>query len=309
MDRFASGAISSGMVALVDRLLRHRVESDPAPQEAVEAAVRGCIESARAAWPEVGLDDEDFVDALAERLPAGDPAAGLASLCASDVYLARACARGDRRAIAVFERHFAPELAGAFRGFEARAQDVGDLRQVLLERLFVATDGHPPKIAEYRGQGSLRAWLKVVAVRLRIDRQRTRGERPERFVDPEVAVLEVAESPDLRYLKLHYREQFRAAFVAALGLLDPRQRALLRLVAVEGLSATDIGHMYKVHRATSKRWLADARAQLFANTQRLLGEQLGTGVDVASIVALIRSQLDVSLARHLADENHAPPPE
>lgn len=289
--------------SLAELLLRRRPAAprDPAAEAALEAALRGCCEAARRAWPEVDLADQEFVAALAGRLPEGDPVAALASLCTSDLFLACACARGDARAIAAFERHYAPELAAAFARFAAHGSDRADLRQQLLERLFVAHDGRPPRIAEYSGRGSLRAWVKIAAVRLRIDRERRKGDRRDKFADgDDIEAIDVAESAELKFLKQQYREQFKAAFVAALAELEAKERALLRLNAIEGLSATEIAQIYNVSRATGKRWLADARARLIAATQRRLVQQLGGRVDLASIVDLIRSDLDVSLARHLA---------
>lgn len=290
-------------LALAERLLsRHAgAPRDPAALASLAAALRARLDAARAAWPDVDLADEVFVDALAARVGEGDVAGSLAALCTDDLYLACACARGDARAITAFERRYQGELAAAFRQLAVRGSDPADLRQQLFERLFIAQGGRPPKIAEYGGRGSLRAWLKIAATRLRIDRERVKGDHRDNFTDDDrLAALGAGDDPELQYLKQHYREQFRAAFVAALAGLDAKERALLRLNAIEGLSATDIARMYNVHRATGKRWLADARDNLVAATQRLLVAQLGDrAVGLASVVRLIRSDLDVSLARHL----------
>jgi RNA polymerase sigma-70 factor (ECF subfamily) len=290
-------------MTLAERLLRRRPDVAGADRDGLERALRERIAAARRAWPGIAVGDEAFVDAIGERLGDGEPAAGLAALCVDDLYLACACAAGDARALAAFERRYEGELAATFRSFAAHGSDGADLRQVLLERLFVGHDGRPPRIAEYGGRGSLRAWLKIAAVRLRIDRERVKGDRRDNFADEEdaIAQIEAVDDPELRYLKTHYREQFKAAFVAALGQLEPKERALLRLNAVERLSATDIARIYNVHRATAKRWLADARERLVAATQRLLAAQLGDrAIAVASILRLIHSDLDLSLARHLA---------
>lgn len=290
-------------MSLAERLLRRRPDLADADRVGLERALGERIAAARRAWPGVELGDEAFVDALGERLGDGAPVAGLAALCVDDLYLACACAAGDAHALAAFERCYAGALAATFRGFAAHGSDGADLKQALRERLFVGHDGRPPRIAEYGGRGSLRAWLKIAAARLRIDRERVKGDRRGNFADEEdaVAQIEAIDDPELRYLKTHYREQFKAAFVTALGRLEPKERALLRLNAVELLSATDIARIYGVHRATAKRWLADARERLVAVTQQALTAQLGDHtVAVASILRLIHSDLDLSLARHLA---------
>ena len=285
--------------------LADRFPSVPvAARPTLELFLRARLDAARQAWPGLALSDADFAESLRARVAAGvDPQAGLAPLCSDDLYLACACARGETAAIAAFQRSYAGELAAAFARLAIGGSDPEDLRQQLLARLFVAVDGRPPRIAEYSGQGSLRAWLKVVALRLRIDLERRKRDRRDNFTDAErLADVGVGDDPELAHLKQHYRAEFRAAFTAALALLTAEQRALLRLQAVEGLSATDIARIYKVHRATGKRWLAEARERLVAETGRLLAEQLGgRGVALASIVRLIRSDLNVSLCRGLGE--------
>lgn len=268
----------------------------------LEAFLRDRLDAARRAWPGVALADEGFIEALHARAAADpDPIAALAPLCTDDLYLACASARGDTAALAAFQRSYGGELTHAFARLATGGSDPEDLRQLLLTRLFVAADGRPPKIVEYSGRGSLRAWLKVVALRLRIDHERRKRDRRDGFTSDERLVdVSIGDDPELAHLKHHYRAEFREAFAAALALLTPEQRALLRLQAVEGLSATDIARIYNVHRATGKRWLADVRAHLVAETSRLLAARLGDrGIALASIVRLIRSDLDVSLCRQL----------
>lgn len=269
---------------------------------ALEAFLRDRLDAARRAWPSVALTDDGFINALHERAVADlDPITALTPLCTDDLYLACACARGDTAALAAFQRSYGGELANAFARLTTGGSDPEDLRQLLLTRLFVAADGRPPKIAEYSGRGSLRAWLKVVALRLRIDHERRKRDRRDGFTsDDRLADFGAGDDPELAHLKHHYRAEFREAFTAALAVLTPEQRALLRLQAVEGLSATDIARIYNIHRATGKRWLADVRTHLVAETSRLLAARLGDrGIALASIVRLIRSDLDVSLCRQL----------
>lgn len=276
--------------------------ADAATRALLEELLRARLEAARRAWPGLELAGADFVDGLHARVPSeGDPVAALTPLCTDDLYLAEACARGDGAALAAFARSYGGELAAAFARLAIGGSDPEDLRQQLLTRLFVAVGGRAPRITEYNGRGSLRAWLKVVALRLRIDLERRKRDRRDNFAAEErLQDLGVGEDPELEHLKRHYRVEFREAFTAALALLTDEQRALLRLQAVEGLSATEVARIYNVHRATGKRWLADARERLVAETGRLLAARLGDrGVTLASIVRLIHSDLDVSLCRQL----------
>ena len=58
-------------------------------------------------------------------------------------------------------------------------------------------------------------------------------------------------------LTMHDRRANPEAFAKAIAGLDARERGLLRLHVVHGLSATAIAGVFGVHRATAKRWLAE----------------------------------------------------
>ena len=112
------------------------------------------------------------------------------------------------------------------------------------------------------------------------------------------AVLDV----EMQALERQYREELRSAFADALGGLTSRQRAILRLSVVEGLSGTKIAELYGVDRATGKRWLAAVRRDLFEGTKVALTRRLAMETrDFESIVRLVQSQLDVSVVRLLGE--------
>ena len=227
---------------------------------------------------------------LDDSVPAGE--------IAHDLYLASACAAGDEAALQVFDEAFMSQV----RSFVGRI-DVGvvdEVRQLVRERLFVSHAGKPPKITEYGGRGRLMSWLRVVAIRTALN---LKGGRREVSMDAwaEDALL-VEQDPELDYLRARYHEEFREAFVGALEGLEARERTLLRLNLVDGLNIDGIGQMYGVHRATVARWIADARESLFARTRDALHRQLGLSeTEFASLVRLVRSQLDVSICRILSE--------
>ena len=71
---------------------------------------------------------------------------------------------------------------------------------------------------------------------------------------------------------------------------------------MHGVSSTDIAGLFGVHRATAKRWLADAREALLVGTKRELAARVGRGVEeLDSILRLIESRLDLSLRLVLHD--------
>lgn len=254
------------------------------------------IAQAAAAWPDVTIEPAVFRAWVSERAGEDDPG----RLLVGDLYLACACARGDPRAIALFEQHYLREvdLAGAKLRVGPAAIDEG--RQVVRDLLFVGRPAHPPAIGSYAGRGDLRGWTRVVAMRelLRI-RARDSKEVPigdEALLD----ALSPADDPELELARERYREVFARAFRDALARLPARERALLRHLLIDGLTLDTIGGMYKVHRATAARWVASARQDLLDGTRAQLAKELAlSGEEVDSVIRVVRSRLDLSVERLL----------
>jgi RNA polymerase sigma-70 factor (ECF subfamily) len=264
------------------------------------------VAAASAAEPELALDEVAFAAHVAELADNG--ATDLDDASPADVALAWAAARGDAQAVAVIERRHVPaaRIAVARVLGEDRAEDA---MQQVRAKLFVGADG-PPKIAEYLGRGSLQGWVRVVAVRaaLSLRRKTKRAEDREVNSDP-FFDLPGPLDPELDHLKERYRGELKAAFQSALGGLSPRDRNLLRMHFVEGLTIDDLGVMHRVHRATAARWIAAVRQRLFDATRDDLTNRLGVDrAEFDSLVALVRSQLDVSLHRFLEVGDEAPTP-
>jgi RNA polymerase sigma-70 factor (ECF subfamily) len=101
-----------------------------------------------------------------------------------------------------------------------------------------------------------------------------------------------------------YRAAFQAAFKEAIKDLSPRERTLLRQRFAFGLSAEEIGTIYRVSRMTAHRWLERARTRLLAGTRKRLKQRLAVdGTEFESIMRLIQSRLDVSIHSALAGED------
>jgi len=78
---------------------------------------------------------------------------------------------------------------------------------------------------------------------------------------------------------------------------------VLRLHLLDGLNIDRIGQLHDVHRATAARWLASAREALAKDTQRILQARLQVSrSEFESLLRLVRSDLDVSLCRILAED-------
>ena len=76
---------------------------------------------------------------------------------------------------------------------------------------------------------------------------------------------------------------------------------MLRLHYVDGVGLGDLGALYGVHKSTMSRRVARARDDVLAATCDRLVETLDAPrADVAGLLDLLHSQIDVTLSRVLA---------
>lgn len=249
------------------------------------------------AWPNVALS----VKTLGAYLHAHGQAEALDALVAEDLFLACACAAQDPQALAAFEQRYlaaVPGLVSAVVSGE-RAEEV---QQRLRVKLLVSSGAEPPRIAAYSGRGALLSWLRVVALREAISLTR-QSEGPGQRADRDIAALVPAsDDPELQAIKAQHREAFQRALQDALRDLTSEQRNLLRLYLVSELRSEQIAALYRVNRSTVVRWLAAARRDLWKLTRRKLGATLQLRPEeFDSLAQLLRSQLNLSLARVLSD--------
>jgi RNA polymerase sigma-70 factor (ECF subfamily) len=246
---------------------------------------------ARKAWPTVVIDDEAWARAAAGKLGNGVDVAGL--------YLATACALGLPEAIACLERDVLPV---ARRALAARidAARVDEILQRVRTRLLAPLDGGTPKIALYAGRGPLGGFVRTVAIRVLCDEE---NQGREVVRDDVLAAIPEAADVEAELCRLDQQHKFREAFRDALARLAPRERALLRLSVLDGLSIDEIAPMYDAHRATIARWLTTAREAIAADTRTLLAERLGLGpAELQSLLGRVLSRFDLSLSRMLRED-------
>jgi RNA polymerase sigma-70 factor (ECF subfamily) len=220
---------------------------------------------------------------------------------ASDQELAAACAAGSAPAVAALEAAHFGGLRLALRSMRLQPHQIDDVLQDLRADLFVPRDGRPARIGEYQGRGTLKSWLRVCATRLALKHlRRARGTAPGADDDALLEERAPADDPELACIKDSCREEFRAAFQDALSSLGERERALLRLYTVDGLSIDEIGAVYRVHRATAARWIASAEGTLLDRTRRALMDRGRIGrADCESMLRLVQSQLAATIRRRL----------
>lgn len=277
---------------LVDHAGR-RAAADLSP---LEARLDEIIRSARQAWPTVDLATERFIVHLARHLPEGVAIeVALEQMHTDDLYLACACALGDRHAVLAFEQHCMQGLERVLSRYRASSDLVVEVKQRVRERALVS-DAGPPRIERFSGRGDLRSWVRVMAAREAIDL--LRRSRRETSVDDDALLHSLLTSADteLEHAKARYVKEFKQAFSAALRELPARDQTLLRQHVIDGLTIDQLGALYGVHRATAARNLERARQAVLAGTRRRLGAVLQVRTtELDSILRLIRSRVEVTL--------------
>jgi RNA polymerase sigma-70 factor (ECF subfamily) len=218
----------------------------------------------------------------------------------ADVYLAIALLAGDPAAVRAFEDRFVPQIDHALRRLRLPAGTIDELKQRLRFDLLVG-DG-APKIADYAGRGELAGWLRVTATRRALSQLRREGRAREAALDD--MLLEhwpdASPDPEGKHLRAKYTAELKRAIREAFAALEVRQRNLLRQHVLDDLTIDDLARLYRVHRATCARWLADARAELGKGTRKRLIAALGLRFsEVDSLLRFLDSDIELSISRIL----------
>lgn len=261
------------------------------------AALEQSLENAYAAGArahDLQLSREAFAAHLA-RVSPFDEAAELDTLSAEGLYLAAACTEQVPGAGTRFEAELFPQLQRTLAKMNGGSTFADEVLQHLRVRLFAKPDAS--LLMTYSGRGALGAWLKVVAVR---DAQRLRRKgAPSSEAESDQGLSRLpspSADPELAFLKLQHRQDFKEAFAQAMATLDQRQKNVLQMNLVQGLSIDEVGRVYSVHRATAARWVSSAREQLVSETRKHLAAKLNLqSSELDSLMGAVRSNLSVSL--------------
>jgi RNA polymerase sigma-70 factor (ECF subfamily) len=250
----------------------------------------------RAAWPELRMDLSAFqrwvrvagidIEALTER---GD-----------ELFLVAGCTTNDPEAFQAFEHRYLSTLTQNVGRIALSSDQADELRQQLRVTLLL---GVQPKIGTFRGQGPLGAWVQVCAVRLALKL----GAAQDRMASPDASVLEglVAQDADQELLaaKAQYQDAFQAALEECFSVLPSRQKTLLRMHFLDGMSIDEMGQVFHVHRATIARWLVAIRREVLEQLCRKISLNLRTSSsEFRSMVRLVRGDVRLSLHRILGEE-------
>ncbi len=294
-----------GKPSLVDNFVAH-LDDDARAQAArtsnLGLVLQELVDAATAAWPEFHVGAGAFLAYVAERLPGnGEVVAELRAVRATDLYLACACAAGDSTALASFDQHHTGVIGAALGRMNVPEATKDEVRQLVRQKLFVTDGESQPRIGDYAGRGDLRNWVRATAVRTCLNLLRKHKREVALDDDRMLAAFPAVEDdPELAHMKDLYAGEFKQAFADALRSLEARPQNLLRHYYVDELTIDDIGAIYRVHRVTAFRWINKAREQLVEATHATLKDRLNvTQNEMDSILRLIRSEIDLSIARYL----------
>lgn len=252
-----------------------------------------------AALPGVAVPHAALVRGLAQHT-GRDGLDALEDEGAIELALACACAEADPRALAIVETRYMSAVGPALASMGLDRATIDDVAQTVRDKLLVA-DGPDQeiKLLRYAGRGTLHGLVKVTAVRTALSLLRSRRGRAQPDDDLE-RLAEPADDPELHFLKARYREAFRRAFARAVGELDGRERNVLRLHHIGGMTLEQVARMYGIDRSTVVRLLQKVRGKLFTRTRDALREDLAIErAELDDVLALIRSRFEVSLGRLL----------
>jgi RNA polymerase sigma-70 factor (ECF subfamily) len=271
-------------------------------REALRALLQRQIVAARQAWPKVRLDPVAFAAALAGKIEEGaDVMRALGQLRVADLYLAIAAATDAPGAVAAFEEQLARVPIYVSRS-GADAALIDEATQRLRVKLLVGHERSPARLHQYSGRGALESWICAAAIRVVRDLQRAGG----RHADDAGAldVLAATDDPELAVLRARHQDEFRQALQETLVELTARQRSLLRLFFFERMTTIEIARQHGVNQSTASRWLSEARQAVLQGVKRHIAARLRvTALTLDSLLALMRSRLDVSFSRLLASDD------
>jgi RNA polymerase sigma-70 factor (ECF subfamily) len=262
------------------------------------ARLLALVTRAENTWPDLPFDRARLVANIA-RAAGDDVETGLRDLYVEDMALALACAEGLPNALGHCDRLCAGAIAAAVARVDHSADLRDEVRQILWQRIFVGTAADAPRIHSYAGRGPLPAWVAVAAQRVALDLRRSaaRSAGGDPLVDQ---LLPASEHPEIDYLRTRYKAEFEAAVREALGGLADRDRLLLKLTIVSGLSHEQLANIYRVNQSTITRWIARAREAVLEETERRVCAALRMPPgEFRSLAGLLLSRLDLSISRVL----------
>jgi RNA polymerase sigma-70 factor (ECF subfamily) len=243
-------------------------------------------------WPGVSLAYDAFVQHCQRVQQAEDSA----TWEAGDLYLCCACTKAQPEAVSAFEAEVHGVAKAAISKIDRDSDFVSETLQEFWHKLLTGPDA---KINQYSGRGPLKAWVRVSATRLALDRSRRRGVLAAREVELSERLAAADPSPEATLTKVRLGPAFQDALHQAIAALPAQDRNVLRMHVAGRCSIDEIGRAYRVHRATAARWLDRSKTRIYDAVRKDLGARVEklTESEFKSLARLVGSELELSFAQ------------
>jgi RNA polymerase sigma-70 factor, ECF subfamily len=257
-----------------------------------EDAVRHMFLEGQRKWPLVKLAFEAFSGHCGRVLNSSD--AEDAPREAADLYLCCACAESLPAALRAFEGEGLHVAKTAIARIDHDADFVQETLQEVWDKMLFGSEA---KVKQYAGRGPLKAWVRVTATRVALDRFRARGRLAARHVELSEHLAEQELSAEARLTKARFGPAFASALRDAVLALSAQERNVLRMHVAGRCSIDEIGRAYNVHRATAARWLERSRTRIFEAVRQELCVRHNklTASEFRSLATLMGGELELSL--------------
>jgi RNA polymerase sigma-70 factor len=243
---------------------------------AMHADRQRAFEAALEQWPTVVLRFDQFCSHLTrlghvDEIPTHTPA----------IYLCAACGLGDEQACRVLEATYFPALRSCVKRLDPRPEVVDDVLQQVRDRLLV---GPTPRIASYRGEGSLDGWLRAIATNAARDHMRAqRAQKEYGSAHGETEwLLDLAEAataracPEEETFRKRHCSMVDEALCRSVLSLSSEDRMLLYHYFVTGLGIDGLGRLYEVNRSTAARRILRSVQRIQRYLRKELARSMGS---------------------------------
>lgn len=249
-------------------------------------------------WSGIVLDPATF-DRFLSSHGLGTDGADISEARREELFLACACAEGDRRAHEIFEAEFLrPAVQAVAQKYPS--VEAAELMQSTRQRLLMPRAGSArPRIASFAGRGDLLRWTRAAATRAALDllgsSSRIATVSDEGLLD---ALAATDDHPEGLQVRASAQEVFKGALREAVASLESRERAWLQHYYLDGLKLESIAETYGVAASTVHRALLRARATLLLRVRKTLRERHRlTDGDVDSLVRVVQSRFELTGGR------------
>ncbi|MEI9936176.1 MAG: sigma factor-like helix-turn-helix DNA-binding protein [Pseudomonadota bacterium] len=258
-----------------------------------EDAVRQMFLEGQRKWPLVKLGFDVFVGHCSRVL---EPAEVGAPREAADLYLCCACAEAQPEALRLFESEGSGVAKAAIARIDRSNDFVQDTLQEVWDRLLFGAEA---KVRLYSGRGPLKAWVRVAATRVALDRHRARNRFAGHHIELTDRLAAPGGSPEAVLLKARFGHAFHQALRDAVAGLSRQERNVLRMHVTGQCSIDEIGRAYNVHRATAARWLDRTRTRIYEEVRQELCVKRAnlTASEFKSLATMMGNELELSLTQ------------